>query len=120
MDVTVKPDGEARYIISCPDLMEWHARVDLVEALKSATKDNPIAGVILDLNQVSYINSAGLGAIFALRKHAKGVGAQVVVARPNATISRLLTTVNLSALMPVAESLEEARALLEKPTGIAD
>lgn len=112
MDVTIKADGESRYIITCPHHMEWNARVDLIESLKAATQDQPVCGVIVDLAEVSYINSAGLGAIFALRKFVEQSGGAVAVARPNVTIARLLRTVNLAALIPVTDSLEQARASL--------
>ena len=119
MDVTIKTDGESRYIIACPRHMEWNARVDLVEALQAATKDQPARGVIVDLAEVSYINSAGLGAIFALRKFVEQCGGAIVVARPNVTIARLLRTVNLAALVPVTDSIEQARASLPAGEPIA-
>ena len=114
MEVTITPDGNDCYVISCPTQMEWQARIDLVELLKQAAGDKPYRGVILDLDHVTYINSAGLGAIFALRKFARQAGADVVVARPNVTITRLLNTVNMSALVPVATSLDEARQKLDQ------
>lgn len=98
--------------------------IDLVGPLKFAVQDladpsadapgDGINGVILDLGGVEYMNSAGIGAIFALRKYAESRGAAMVVARPATTISRLLDTVNLPALIPVAEDLDAARQLLGK------
>lgn len=114
MELSVKPDGEGRFVIYCPSRMEWNERVDLVSHLQDATGERPLSGVIIDLQNVTYINSAGLGALFSLRKFAKDRGAKVAVARPNAMISRLLDTVNLAALVPVAASLDEARTLLDQ------
>ena len=111
MELSVKPDGEGRYLISCPSRMEWNERLDIVAQLQAAAGDAPFASVIVDLHNVTYINSAGLGAIFSLRKFAGERGAKVVVTRPNAMLSRLLDTVNLAALVPVTASLDEARAV---------
>jgi anti-anti-sigma factor len=119
MEVTITADGDSRYIITCPQHMEWNARIDLVEALKAATKDQPPRTVIVDLADVNYINSAGLGAIFALRKFVEQAGGAIAVARPNVTIARLLRTVNLAALMPVTDSLEQARASLPASNPVA-
>jgi anti-anti-sigma factor len=118
MDVSIKHEGDSLYIITCPSRMEWNARTDLVESLKTAAGGQPPRGVIVDLVDVSYINSAGLGAIFALRKYVEQAGGATAVARPNVTIARLLRTVNLAALMPVADSLEQARASLPATTPI--
>lgn len=71
------------------------------------------SGIILDLDGVDYLNSAGIGSIFALRKYARANGAELVIARPRATVRRLLETVNLPALIPVTGDLDEARKQLE-------
>ena len=89
--------------------MEWDARMDIVGAVQRAANGKCVRCVILDLENVRYINSAGLGAIFALRQHAIRDKAKVVVARPSAAIRRLLNTINLPALMPVVATLDEAR-----------
>jgi len=120
MELSVKPDGEGRYIIYCPSRMEWNERLDLVSRLQDAAADRPLSRVIIDLQNVTYINSAGLGALFSLRKYANDRGAKVAVARPNATISRLLDTVNLGALVPVAGSLDEARTVLDQTCADSD
>jgi anti-anti-sigma factor len=117
MQASITPDREGRFIVSCPVEMEWLVRADLVEAFKSATKGQAVQGVIIDMGGVAFINSAGLGAIFSLRKHLKGLGAAMVMARPSVTITRLLTTVNMPALVPVADSMEQARRQLASPAG---
>ncbi len=114
MDVSVTPDGVGRYLVSCPEAMEWDARVDVVTAIKDVVGDEPLRAVIVDLDRVAYISSAGLGAVFSLRKYAKDADAKVVIARANATIRRLLDTVNIASLIPVAETLDEARAILDQ------
>jgi anti-anti-sigma factor len=68
--------------------------------------------VVLDLDGVTYINSAGLGAIFVLRKFAMEAGAKLVLARPTAAIRRLLDTANIPTLIPVTDDLDEARRVL--------
>jgi anti-anti-sigma factor len=114
MELMVTPDGQGRYIVSCPARMEWNERLDIVSQLQKAAGDGPLSSVILDLDKVTYINSAGLGAVFSLRKFTNDRGAKLIVARPSATISRLLDTVNLAALIPVAANLDEARAVADQ------
>jgi len=117
MDVKVSHDGEGRYIVSCPDQIEWRAREELLAAVIQATEGAVVNGIILDLDGVHFISSAGLGGIFSLRRHVLGQGARIVAARPGAGVRRLLRTVNMEALMPVAPSMAEARSRLGKPTG---
>ncbi len=135
--VSVKSDGEKRCIIVWPGSQarvpgpppRLPAQVDLVAPLRQFLQEmqentqesssgegagtRAISGIILDLDGVDYLNSAGIGSIFALRKYAKANGAEVVISRPRATIRRLLETVNLPALIPVTGDLDEARKQLE-------
>lgn len=112
MEILVTPDGDGRYIISSPGCMEWRARMDFAKALNDSANGQDVSGVILDLDGVNYMNSAGLGAIFVLRKATNQLDASFVIARPSPAILRLLETANLPALIPVADDLEQARKLL--------
>jgi len=114
VQILVNLDAEGTYILGCGGAMEWRNPVDLVAAFDPVGGGQPLRGVILDLQGVQYINSAGLGAIFALRKYAAQAGGTLVVARPSATVLRLLNTINLPTLIPVTASLDEARAALNK------
>ena len=113
MDVCVSAEREGLFLIACPEQMEWPARRDLVETFRAATAGQDVRGAIIDLHQVTHINSAGLGAIFALRRHLADIAAPLVVARPSVAISRLLTIVNLPALIPVVDTLDQARSRLD-------
>ena len=113
MEILVQPDDDGRYIISCPDCLEWRARIDFAEAFRKKTTGQEVSGVILDLHGVTYINSAGLGAIFIIRKLIVGLQATMVLARPTPAVKRLLQTANIPELIPVAVDLDEARELLK-------
>ena len=114
MDVSVTPDGEGRFIVTCPAEMQWKAREDLLNALIRASAGQAVRGVILDMGPVVSISSAGLGGIFMLRKHVLNLGGRVIVARPSISIQRLLKTINLEALMPIVPAIDEARQWLNE------
>lgn len=130
--IDVTADGQQRYIVAfpanysdrpLPPRAAGEAAAPpnvLVAALQDALTNGgkgptkPTGGVILDLAGVEYMNSAGIGAIFSLRKYAKANGARMVAARPTPSIIRLLNTVNLPSLIPVASDLDEARKVLRE------
>jgi len=135
--IKVVDDGRQRYIVCFPcDYHKDHLRTsgpsgpadeaiapagELVEAVKAAVRTSGktpaeaiAGGIILDLAEVEYMNSGGLGAIFALRKFARENNARMVVARPTPTITRLLDTANVPALIPVVAGLDEARNVLKE------
>jgi anti-anti-sigma factor len=111
----VQASGPGCITLSWPAEVEWRARLDLVAAVRASSHDQPLRGVILDLGNVSFLNSAAIGAIFSLNKFAKASGASVVLMRPGRSVSRLLESVNLPSLIPVAATEEEARSHLGGP-----
>jgi len=115
VQILVNLDAEGTYLLRCEGSSEWRNPVDLVAAFDPVGGGKPLRGLILDLQGIQYINSAGLGAIFALRKYTAQAGGTLVVARPSASIMRLLNTINLPTLIPVTQTLEEARARLKQP-----
>lgn len=77
--------------------------------------------LVVDLSDVGFIDSAGLGALVGgiRRSHEAGGAAAVVCRRP--ALVRLLEMTGFERLAPVAPTLEEALAALQRagdePTG---
>jgi anti-anti-sigma factor len=68
--------------------------------------------VVLDLDRLSFIDSAGLHALFALGRSAAG-GIAVAVAEESPT-ARVIALVRLGDMLPVRGSVEEAVAALRR------
>ncbi|MDJ0522071.1 MAG: STAS domain-containing protein [Planctomycetota bacterium] len=66
-------------------------------------------GVVLDLEEVTFINSSGLGTLVQVGMRLDGAGRRLAFARPNKTIERMLKLVGLDSKMPMFRSVEEAR-----------
>ena len=111
-DVKIAACGEGLYVMSCPQEMDWQARLDLVAAVKAASAGSSLRGVVVDMSAVTFISSAGIGAIFALRKYLQGGGARMAATGATVTVRRLLDTVMMSELVPIVETVAEARELL--------
>lgn len=120
MKIQVKADGEGYYTISCQGEPEWPGRIDLTAAVKEAVAGKELRGLVIDLEGVSFIDSAGLGQIFSLRRYASESGAHLVVSRPTLGIARLLNVVNLPALIPVTDTLEDARHKMAVPKSVGN
>jgi len=118
MDIVVTPESQGRYRVACGAAMEWDARLNLVGAVTAEAGDD-LRDVILDLQNVTHLTSAGIGAILLLRKKVQEAGGRLVLARPSPRLRRLLDTVNLPKLVPVVGTLDEARAALADEQGTA-
>ena len=86
-------------IIKAPTL-----RTDLMGAV-----DNHHAGLVVDLSDVNYIDSAGVNVLFEvadqLRQHQLGMA--VVIPEGN-LVERVITLVDLGSVAPIERDLESA------------
>ena len=68
--------------------------------------------VVIDLSEVPFMDSAGLGALIGGIRRARENGGEVAVACSRPTLTRLLHTTGFDRIVPVTETLAEAVAAL--------
>lgn len=68
--------------------------------------------VVLDLSQVGFIDSKGLGQLIALHK-SMDEGASMAIAAPARQVRKVFELTKLDRVFPLAESLQSATALLK-------
>ncbi|MFP4105240.1 MAG: STAS domain-containing protein [Phycisphaerae bacterium] len=110
MDIDVERRDDDIFVVTCPPELGWKARVDLLGAVQEHIDGCDVRAVILDFDTVEHLNSAGIGAIFTLRKHLKTKDAGMAICCANDTIRRLFRTVNLEAMICVTDTRSEAIA----------
>jgi len=64
--------------------------------------------LLIDLSDVPFMDSAGLGALIGGIRRARENNAEVVVACSRPTLTRLLHTTGFDRIVPVTETIEEA------------
>jgi anti-anti-sigma factor len=96
----VQCDGDVD-IVKAPTL-----RTELMAAV-----DNRNAGLVVDLSEVNYIDSAGVNVLFEvadqLRQHQLGMS---VVIPTGSLVERVVTLVDLGSVAPLVRDLEAALA----------
>ena len=68
--------------------------------------------LLIDLSSVPFMDSAGLGALIGGIRRAREAGGDVAVSCSRPTLIRLLHTTGFDRIVPVTESVEDARAAL--------
>ena len=68
--------------------------------------------LLIDLSDVPFMDSAGLGALIGGIRRTRESGGEVAVACSRASLTRLLHTTGFDRIVPVAESVEEAAQAL--------
>ncbi|MFZ0744592.1 MAG: STAS domain-containing protein [Terracidiphilus sp.] len=80
---------------------------DFQSQLRSGT---PARLTILDLTQVPYMDSAGMGLVMNQYVHCKTNGLKLVVAGANRRVMDLFEVTKVSTILPLAATVEEAEA----------
>ncbi len=72
--------------------------------------------LLIDLSNVPFMDSAGLGALIGGIRRTRESGGEVAVACGRPTLTRLLHTTGFDRLVPVEETVEGAAAVLTTST----
>jgi anti-anti-sigma factor len=76
--------------------------------------------LLIDLSDVPFMDSAGLGALIGGIRRAREADGEVTVACSRPTLTRLLHTTGFDRIVPVTDTVDEAaRALLEAPRDLS-
>ena len=92
--------------------------VDKLAVEQARTRLDPLAAagkLVIDLDRVSFIDSAGLHALFGLGRVATAAGGGLALSVPSScAVARAVEIVRLADAMPVRESVEDAAAALSE------
>lgn len=69
--------------------------------------------LVINLSEVAYMDSSGLGVLIGALKRAREENGDLLVAAPNARISRILEVTGLSKIFNVRDTVPEAVTALE-------
>lgn len=70
-------------------------------------------GLVIDLGEMSFIASDGLGVLIRTRAHAEQAGKVFILARPQPRILDLMKKTKLTDIFTICDSLEEGLAELK-------
>jgi anti-sigma B factor antagonist len=100
--------GSDRLILALEGELDMNSATLLREALTSVNGEEP-GIVVLDLRDVSFIDSTGLKAIFAARNAVRDRGGRFAVTRGSAQVQRLLSVTRLDEHL---QTIEDPEAVL--------
>lgn len=69
-------------------------------------------GFILDLEKLTYMNSKSIGYISDWYGKINAKGGKMVIAKPQSNIKDILNVVGLDKVIPIAQTIEEAKSFL--------
>lgn len=94
------------------DLIGDESGPKLVELVSDSLNDG-VKVCIIDLSQVRYISSSGIGVLITMLTKMRNVGGEVFLTSPSEHVKKLLIITKLNNIFTVYDSLEEALNKIE-------
>ncbi len=94
------------------DLIGENHGPELVSLANDHINDE-INNCVIDISNVRYINSSGIGVLITLLTKFRNKEGEVILVKPSKTVEKLLLITKLSSIFQVAESVDEAVSILK-------
>lgn len=106
LDIETSDHGPVR-------LLRIHGEVDIATSpsLRNQLRevlDDPPAALVIDLGEVPFLDSTGLGVLIAAYKRAAAIDVPLCLARPRRIVANALTLVRIDTVIPVHHTVEDA------------
>lgn len=95
------------------DLIGEDSGVDIIELVNDTIQNNIIL-CIIDISELRYINSSGIGVLITILTKFRNKGGEVCLLKPSESVQKLLIITKLNAIFSIVENEEEALEILNK------
>lgn len=106
----IERHGEIAVVIPSPTVEEMHetAIEQAAKMVINSLKEDPPAGIVVDLSQVDYFGSVFVSFLLRCHMLAKRNGTEIVIAEASAKAQELLHILDLKTLWAIYDSRREA------------
>lgn len=81
---------------------------DLIEIVNNII-NKEVRLSIIDISEIKYINSSGLGVLITILTKFRNIGGDIVLLRPSDHVNKLLVMTKLNAIFYIADDIEQAK-----------
>lgn len=85
-----------------------------VLAIATDAIQNKVVKCIIDISNLRYINSSGIGVLITILTKFRNKGGEVYLLKPSESVQKLLVITKLNAIFQIAKTEEEALTLAKK------
>lgn len=103
---TTQKDEKANYLFIHGDLIGDEVGPKLVEVVSDAIQDGAKTFVI-DLSEVRYISSSGIGLLITMLTKMRNAGGEVYLTAPSEHVKKLLIITKLNNIFTVYDSVDD-------------
>jgi anti-sigma B factor antagonist len=112
MDLKIRKNNQ-NYIIDVNGEMDMYNSYKLKELVVKML-EKKVENFIINLENVEYIDSSGIGALIYICSTIKKMNLQLVITNIHGSVKKVIELTKLMGYFPIAANVEEAIALLER------
>lgn len=112
LDITIHPPGNNTQRLALGGRLDTHTYQQLDDALVPLL-DSTLTSLVLDLEALEYISSAGIRSVFKARKQLAARNGRVLVVNPQPQIQKVFDLVKAVPMSEIFTSVAEADAYLD-------
>ena len=99
--------GSSAILVRCHGDIDAHTFMDFEDAINGIL-DEEVTHIAVDLKDVNYVSSAGMGVLIAAQSEAQDGGGGVALIGPSPAVREVLESIGLNDLCLIAETEQEA------------
>ncbi len=111
MNYTTEIKENILFIFLKGDLLGESNGIELADLVNDKINEN-VTFCAIDLSEVRYMNSSGIGVLITILTRFRNKGGEVVLIKPSDQIRKLLVITKLNAIFTIVENEEEAKTKL--------
>ena len=112
MELKIRKNGEI-YIIDVNGEMDLYNSYKLKELVMKMLEKN-VKNFIITLEQVDYIDSAGIGALIYICSTMKKMNLKFAISNVHGSVKKVIELTKLMGYFPIANSVEEALLMIKE------
>ncbi len=100
-------------VLSVEEDLTWNSAEEFYFYVETLVEDHPLNAIVLNLEQVRKIDSAGIGKIFSLYKRCQKRQMQLTICNVSDDLLDMIKSIGLGSIFTFHKSEEEALASLQ-------
>lgn len=103
-----KKEMGGKLVVTIHGEIDAYHSAEVKKFIKDALNETKLSKVVLDMSEVNYIDSAGLGSLVALFKDARMLEKEFILAGLKQTVMRIFEMTRLDRVFKIVQTVEEA------------
>ena len=112
MELKIRKNGDV-YIIDVTGEMDLYNSYKLKELVMKMLEKN-VKNFVINLEQVDYIDSSGIGALIYICSTIKKMNLNLAIANSHGSVKKVIELTKLMDYFPIANSIEEALLMVKE------